>query len=272
MALVFGDRIRESTTTSGIGTLTLQGAEPTFQTFVDGIGDANECFYALVAGSGTDWEVGRGTVNDATPDTFSRDTVLASSNSNALIDLPSGFSHALFAVNPASRIATEVLNDQDNTIANADDSTLIFALGAGSAAEQNVEIRFLNAAGTRIWSILKQGSNNRLIVRDDLNNRTPIELVPGSTNETGLVVNDQDVGIGTTGVDATAKFEIVSTTKGMIPPRMTEAQKDAINSGTFTVGLLVYNTDTGLIEYYDGTSFDAHFDNDQNILANQVFN
>ena len=82
MALVLNDRVKETSTTTGTGTLDLAGAVTGFVSFVAGIGDTNTTYYAIYE-TGTDkWEVGLGTVTDATPDTLSRDTVLSNSSGN----------------------------------------------------------------------------------------------------------------------------------------------------------------------------------------------
>jgi hypothetical protein len=82
MALVLNDRVKETSTTTGTGTLDLAGASTGFVTFVAGIGTGNTTYYAIYE-TGTDkWEVGLGTVTDATPDTLSRDTVLSNSSGN----------------------------------------------------------------------------------------------------------------------------------------------------------------------------------------------
>lgn len=98
MALTYADRVKETTTTTGTGTLDLAGAETGFQGFVAGIGDGNTCYYCIA--DGTDWEVGIGTVTDAATDTLSRDTILASSNSGAAVDWSAG-SKDVFVVLPA---------------------------------------------------------------------------------------------------------------------------------------------------------------------------
>ena len=82
MALVINDRVRETSTTSGTGTLNLAGAVTGFQTFVAGIGNSNTTYYAIFEEGTNLFEIGIGTVTDATPDTLSRDTVLSNSLGN----------------------------------------------------------------------------------------------------------------------------------------------------------------------------------------------
>jgi hypothetical protein len=94
------NRIKETTTTTGTGTVDLDGAETGFQSFVSGIGNGNTCFYTIAHQSAAEWEVGEGTVTDASPDTLSRSTVFASSNSNSLVNFSSGTKDA-FVVWPA---------------------------------------------------------------------------------------------------------------------------------------------------------------------------
>jgi len=81
MAFVLNDRVKETTTSTGTGTINLAGAGSGFETFVSGIGNGNETFYCIINASTGNFEVGIGTVTDATPDTLSRTTVLSSSNS-----------------------------------------------------------------------------------------------------------------------------------------------------------------------------------------------
>jgi hypothetical protein len=82
MALVLNDRVKETSTTTGTGTLDLAGASVGFVTFVAGIGNSNTTYYAINEQGTSNWEVGIGTVTDATPDTLARDTVLNNSSGN----------------------------------------------------------------------------------------------------------------------------------------------------------------------------------------------
>jgi hypothetical protein len=77
MALVLADRVKETTTTTGTGTITLAGAVSGFQSF-SVVGNGNTTYYTI-AGQGTsEWEIGIGTYTSSGA-TLSRDTVLASS-------------------------------------------------------------------------------------------------------------------------------------------------------------------------------------------------
>ena len=78
MALVVKDRVKQQTTTTGTGTLTLSGSYTGFDTFSQ-IGDGNTTYYVITDDTTGDWEVGLGTYT-AAGTTLSRDTILASSN------------------------------------------------------------------------------------------------------------------------------------------------------------------------------------------------
>jgi hypothetical protein len=79
MALVLKDRVQETSTTSGTGTLTLAGAVVGFQTFSTAIGNGNTTFYTIYDPTAYDWEVGIGTVGAGT---LARTTVLSNSAGN----------------------------------------------------------------------------------------------------------------------------------------------------------------------------------------------
>jgi len=102
MALVLNDRVKETTTTTGTGTVNLAGAETGFETFVAGIGDTNTCYYTIVHQSADEFEVGLGTVADASPDTLSRTTIISSSNSDSAVNFSAG-TKDVFCTLPASK-------------------------------------------------------------------------------------------------------------------------------------------------------------------------
>jgi len=78
MALVIADRVKETTTTAGTGTVTLLGASTGFQSFAV-IGNTNTTYYAIAGQSGNEWEVGIGTYTSSGT-TLARTTVLSNSS------------------------------------------------------------------------------------------------------------------------------------------------------------------------------------------------
>jgi hypothetical protein len=98
MALVVKDRVQETSTTTGTGTITLAGAASGFQSF-SVIGDGNTTYYAIVGG--TEWEVGLGTYTSSGT-TLSRDTILESSNGGTAVNFSAGTKN-VFVTYPAEK-------------------------------------------------------------------------------------------------------------------------------------------------------------------------
>ena len=107
-ALVINDRVKETSTTTGTGTINLAGASQGFESFVTGIGTTNQTYYCITNSSQTEFEVGIGTVTDATPDTLSRDTVLSSTNSDNKVDFAAG-EKDVFCTIPAKKAMSPVM-------------------------------------------------------------------------------------------------------------------------------------------------------------------
>ena len=78
MAFVLANRVKETTTTAGTGTVTLLGASTGFQSFAI-IGNTNTTYYTIASQSGSEWEVGIGTYSTTGP-TLARTTVLSNSS------------------------------------------------------------------------------------------------------------------------------------------------------------------------------------------------
>lgn len=100
MAFVVKDRVKETTATTGTGTLTLAGATLGYQAF-SVIGDGNSTYYAIQDVATGDWEVGIGTYT-ASGTTLSRDTILESSNSGSAVNFSAG-DKDVFVTYPAER-------------------------------------------------------------------------------------------------------------------------------------------------------------------------
>ena len=134
MALVINDRVKETSTTSGTGTLSLAGAETGYESFVAGIGTGNTTYYAIELNSAGEYEVGIGTVTDATPDTLSRTTIISSSNSDAAVNFSAGTKN-VFCTLPAKRTVSPVMTATGFVVTHAstldEDQTLDSGVLAG---------------------------------------------------------------------------------------------------------------------------------------------
>ena len=164
MAFAVADRVRETTTTTGTGTLDLAGAVSGFRTFVSGIGDGNVTYYAIVHRTAAEFEIGIGTVTDASTDTLSRTTILSSSNSNSAVSFSAG-TKDVFCTQPASKAVFEDNNADvtlpDDLILGSDsavlkfgadsDTTLTHTDGTGLTLNSTNKLTF-NDTGTFIHS------------------------------------------------------------------------------------------------------------------------
>ena len=91
MALVIKDRIKETSTTTGTGDISLGGTSATFNTFASCMSNSDTTYYAIVhTATGIDeWEVGLGTYNSST-NALARTTVLAGSNGTSAVNFSAG--------------------------------------------------------------------------------------------------------------------------------------------------------------------------------------
>tara|TARA_S200002703_G_scaffold62577_2_gene54366 strand:- start:8771 stop:9328 length:558 start_codon:yes stop_codon:yes gene_type:complete len=101
MALVVADRVKETTTSTGTGAISLGGAEPNFRAFSSVLSDADTTYYAIIDNNNLAFEVGLGTYASG-GNTITRTTVLASSNSNNAVNLSAG-TKDVFLTYPADK-------------------------------------------------------------------------------------------------------------------------------------------------------------------------
>ena len=103
MALKIADRVRETTTTEGTGTISLGGAVGNFETFSANLSNADTTYYAIVDSTNNTFEVGLGTYTSS-GNTLARTTVIASSNSNSAVNFGTA-TKDVFITTPASKMA-----------------------------------------------------------------------------------------------------------------------------------------------------------------------
>jgi hypothetical protein len=162
MALVVANRVQETTTTTGTGTVTLAGAVAGYQSFA-AIGDGNTTYYTLT--SGNDWEVGIGTYT-LSGTTLARTTVLASSaggttkitlsgTSNVFVTYPSNKAlytdasgNAIALGTPASGTVTNLTGTASININGTVGATTPSTLAATTGSFTGVQTINLNTTGS----------------------------------------------------------------------------------------------------------------------------
>ena len=147
MPLVLKDRVRETTTTAGTGTVTLAGAVFGFQSF-SAIGNGNTTYYAIVGQTTNEWEVGIGTYTSSGT-TLSRDSILASSNGGTIVTFSAG-TKDVFVTYPAELSVNEAVTNiftASQTFRAAD------AIRSEVAATQDAVVIAGRAGGTLSYAV-----------------------------------------------------------------------------------------------------------------------
>jgi hypothetical protein len=128
MAFVLADRVKETTTTTGTGTVTLLGASTGFQSF-SAIGNANTTYYTIAGQSTSEWEVGIGTYTSSGT-TLARTTVISSSNAGALVNFSAG-TKDVFVTYPAEFTANAIGGGIGAVLLNASTATVSGSISTG---------------------------------------------------------------------------------------------------------------------------------------------
>jgi hypothetical protein len=283
--LTYADRVAETTTTTGTGTIQLAGAvDAKFRTFVAGVGTGATVPYVVVHRTANEWEVGYGVVTAGSPNTLTRAGIYSSSNSNNAVNLSTGTKDVFLSL-PGSK--TVRFDDATGGLA-VDGTTLVV-----DAANDRVGIGTASPAGKLHVVGAASGSANQ-ILQGDAGSATAFWVSAkanstlhiggsGSTEPTegAIVVAGGNVGIGTASpgaqlhvntdfiVNSTAKFGaeaacVANADNGTAP--LISWNKDttgdnffagfATEGGAGTLrGTIQYNRGTGQVAY--NTTSDA---------------
>tara|TARA_R100001460_G_scaffold31829_2_gene62574 strand:+ start:405 stop:2216 length:1812 start_codon:yes stop_codon:yes gene_type:complete len=203
MALVVNDRVKETSTTTGTGTLSLAGAVTGFETFSSAIGNGNTTYYAIVAQNGA-FEVGLGTVSAGA---LARTTIISSSNSDSAVSLPSG-TKDVFCTLPASKA---VIEDANNHVTLPHDlfvegglidlkndggavSQIKFYCEASNAHAQTLIGAPHSESATNTLTLPSSGGNSKLVSATSTATLTNKTLTSPVLNDTisGTSIKDED--------------------------------------------------------------------------------
>lgn len=99
---LLADRVKETTTSTGTGNITLAGAVSSFRTFNSAFGTNVRFYYAIVGQTSTEWEVGEGYLSNST--TLVRDDIFSSSNSGNAVNFSAGTAD-VFCTIPAAEVS-----------------------------------------------------------------------------------------------------------------------------------------------------------------------
>jgi hypothetical protein len=185
MALVINDRVKETTTTTGTGAVSLGGAVTGFETFAAGIGNSNTVYYCIAHQDQAEFEVGLGTLDGDSSD-LTRTTVISSSNSDSAVDFSAG-TKDVFCTIPASKL---IFEDSNNDVTVGRNLTVTGDLTiTGDDITMNT-----NTSGA---ALIGDGSNfNPVVISGDLSIATngAASLAAAQTNITSILATDLKIG------------------------------------------------------------------------------
>ena len=213
MALSLKDRVRESSATTGTGTITLAGAYVGFQTFASAVSDGDTVYYTIHnTGSGVDgeWEVGIGTFT-ASGTTLSRDTILSSSNSGSAVNFSAG-TKEVFITQPAEKA---VFEDASNNV------TVGGKITVGSAPTDSLDV------ATKAY--VDNATAAALHYHDPVRVESPTALT--------VTYNNGSSGVGATLTNAGTQAALVidGITLSTTDRVLVYTQADATQNGVYTV-------------------------------------
>jgi hypothetical protein len=160
MPLVLADRVKDTTTTTGTGTITLSGTAPIgYVSFGTAIGNGNTTYYTITAGS--EWEVGIGTYT-ASGTTLSRDTVLASSAGGTTKVTFSAGTKDVFVTYPAGK----AISDGFGTLPAANGGTGLTSPGTSANVLTSNGTAWVSGAATVAYPQNAQNGNYTLVLGD----------------------------------------------------------------------------------------------------------
>ena len=248
MALVVKDRVKETTTTTGTGAVTLAGAVAGFQAFSGVLSDSDTTYYSIVHRDTAEFEVGLGTYSSST---LTRTTVLESSNSGNAVNFTAG-TKDIFITYPAEK---SVYLDASDVLAVGNINTSGYLRGPSTftidPAAHGDDTGTLVVAGNLQVDGTTTTINSTTVTLDDKN----LVLASGAAN--AAAAN----GAGLTVDGASATFTYNATTDRWVMNK--DLESNVVGNVTGQVSDISNHSTTDLSEgsnlYYTQGRFDTAF-------------
>jgi len=224
MAFIVNDRVKETTTTTGTGTITLLGAVEDFEGFTAGIGDGNTTYYCIFheSDSYNEWEVGYGTFT-ASGATLTR-TAITSSNGDALESFSAG-TKSVFCTLPASK---GLMKSTDGTVVFGDNTGALSLAGS-------LTMNAFNIVVDSTYGIVDDSSNEFLMFTKTASAANYINITNKDTGNAPIIaaVGDAnlDLNLNSAGTGSVVTSNNLTVGSKFIMPTVT-ANKILIADGT----------------------------------------
>jgi len=205
MAFITADRVKDTSATVGTGAIIVSGSAPTgYRTLSTVLSNGDTFYYCVQGQTSPEWEVGTGTYTGT--NTFSRTTVIASSNSNTLVPFSAGQKNVFLTLAAAKTIQSDtsgvvtldtlhLTNPLTVPYGGTGASTLTgYVKGNGTGA-------FTATATIPGTAVTAAGSNTQIQYNS-------AGAFAGSSN---FVFDGTNVGIGTSSPSAAAKLTLAGT-------------------------------------------------------------
>lgn len=261
MAFVIADRVRETSTTAGTGSITLAGAVTGYQTFASALASGDTTYYTIADQTGANWEVGIGTFTS--PSTLDRTTIISSSNAGSVVTFTSATKDVFISL-PSSKLNTVASGNLDFTgsgqritgdfsgtpIANrvifqtstANGNTNVTAIPHGSGTSSSVTVtNGSDTANTSFGQMVASTSLGFQLQSGITGTGTylPITFYT-SASERMRIDTSGNLGLGTN--SPAAKFDLAGSYKeGVVTANTSTAYTIALTSGTLQILTLTGN-------------------------------
>ena len=211
MALVLKDRVKETTSTTGTGAISLGGAVANFQAFSAVLSDADTTYYAIIDVTNSDYEVGLGTYASG-GNTLARTTILESSNGGSAVSFGAGTKNVFIAY-PAEKSVYLDASDQlviNSTAVTSTPAELNLVDGSSAGTIVNSKAVVYGASGEVNATTLQIGGTSITATAAELNylDITTLGLTEASKAATadanGVVTFDNGISEEYTAVTSTS--------------------------------------------------------------------